>query len=166
MQQSMSVLTSRKTVEWYTPPALIERARSVLGGIDLDPASNDIAQQWIQASTYYTAETLLQSPWAGRVWLNPPFNDTPAWVARLNQAYEAGGVTAAILLVNTAPGYSWWERLWRRQPVCMLRSRVRFWTPEGKPGGQAKKGTTIAYYGIDKERFIECFHDIGRILIP
>jgi len=166
MRQAMSVLTSRKTTEWYTPPDLIERARSVLGTIDLDPASNDIAQQWIKATTYYTAETLLQSPWEGRVWLNPPFSDTPVWVARLEHAYAVGAVSTAILLVNSAPGYSWWEHLWRRRPVCMLRNRVRFWTPAGKPGGQAKKGTTIAYYGTDVKRFRVHFHDIGRVLMP
>jgi hypothetical protein len=166
MQQAMRVLTSRKTTEWYTPKDIIERARSVLGAIDLDPASNDIAQQWIRATTYYTAETPLQSPWAGRVWLNPPFKRTDTWVARLNQAYDAGAVTAAILLVNSAPGYIWWEELWRSRPVCMLRDRVRFVTPAGTPGGQAKKGTTIAYYGTDVQRFRECFHDIGRVLVP
>jgi len=166
MQQAMRVLTSRKTTEWYTPPAIIERARSVLGAIDLDPASSDTAQQWIQATTYYTAETLLQSPWAGRVWLNPPFNDTAAWVARLNQAYDAGAVTAALLLVNSAPGYKWWEELWRQQPVCLLSTRVRFCAASGKPGGQAKKGTTIAYYGTDTPRFRAYFHDLGRILLP
>lgn len=87
MNQSMTVLTSTETVEWYTPPEIIERARQVLGGIDLDPASNDIAQRWIQASVYYTAATPLQAPWAGRVWLNPPFDDTPAWVNRLEREF-------------------------------------------------------------------------------
>lgn len=166
MQQAMAVLTSRKTTEWYTPPDIIERARAVLGGIDLDPASNDTAQQWIQAATYYTAETLLQAPWAGRVWLNPPFDNTADWVERLNACYTRGDVTAAILLVNSAPGYLWWENLWRQRPVCLMRDRLRFYTPKAKPGGQAKKGTTIAYYGAHVERFTECFRDLGRIVLP
>lgn len=134
MSQPMAVLTSRKTVEWYTPPAIIERARMCLGGIDLDPASSDVAQRWVQATTYYTGETLLQAPWSGRVWLNPPFADTPAWVARLERAYICGDVTAALLLVNSAPGYIWWDDLWRRRPVCLVRERVRFWTPQLRYG--------------------------------
>jgi len=166
MSQPMSILTSQGTIEWYTPPDIIERARSLLGGIDLDPASSDTAQQWIRATTYYTAETPAAQPWAGRVWLNPPFDDTPTWVDRLDSEYIHGDVTAAILLVNSAPGYIWWENLWRRRPVCLLRERLCFWTPEGVAGGQAKKGTTIAYYGEDIRFFTEVFGDLGRIILP
>ena len=35
-----------------------------------------------------------------------------------------------------------------------------------EPGGQAKKGTTIAYYGHDVTSFRACFADLGRILLP
>lgn len=166
MQQAMSVLTSQATVEWYTPPHIIDLARHVLGGIDLDPASSDIAQQWIQAGAYYTADTLLQSPWSGRVWLNPPFDDTPAWAARLERAYVCGDVTAALLLVNSAPGYRWYEDLWRRWPVCCLRERLRFVQADGTVGGQAKKAQTIAYFGQDVRQFIDTFSPIGRVFLP
>ena len=166
MNQAMQTLTSQATVEWYTPRDIIERARQCLGVIDLDPASNDTAQAWIQAGTYYTAETPLQAPWAGRVWLNPPFDDTPAWVARLEQAYTRGNVTAALLLVNSAPGYVWWEELWRLRPVCMLRERLRFVQADGISGGQAKKGQTIAYYGHDYRAFVDVFSSLGRIILP
>ncbi len=166
MSQPMSILTSQGTIEWYTPPAIIERARSVLGGIDLDPASSAVAQQWIRAEVYYTESSASQAPWLGRVWLNPPFDDTPAWVDRLDSEYIEGNITAAILLVNSAPGYIWWEDLWRRRPVCMLRERLCFWTPEGVQGGQAKKGTTIAYYGEDIDSFVAQFGALGRIILP
>lgn len=166
MSQPMSLLTSQKTTEWYTPPDLIERARTLLGAIDLDPASSEVAQQWIQATTYYTVETPIQQPWAGRIWLNPPFDDTPTWVDRLDSEYIHGAVTSAVLLVNSAPGYIWWEDLWRRRPVCMLRDRVCFWTPEGRQDDPAKKGTTIAYYGEDIRLFTEIFGELGRIILP
>jgi hypothetical protein len=165
MSQAMRTLTSEATEDWYTPPGIIERARAVLGNIDLDPASSAVAQQWIAAERYYTAD-VPHGQWAGRVWLNPPFDDTPAWVDRLEAAYDAGDVTAAVLLVNSAPGYVWWEELWRRRPVCMLRERLSFYTADGTPGGQAKKGTTIAYYGPDVARFVAGFRDLGRLFLP
>jgi DNA N-6-adenine-methyltransferase (Dam)/Protein of unknown function (DUF3102) len=165
MSQPMSILTSQGTVEWYTPPDLIERARMVLGAIDLDPASSETAQQWIRATDYYTIETS-QLPWVGRVWLNPPFDDTPTWVDRLDSEYIHGDVTSAVLLVNSAPGYVWWENLWRRRPVCMLRERVCFIRSDGVQGDAAKKGTTIAYYGDDLQSFIAQFSSLGRIILP
>jgi hypothetical protein len=33
--------------EWYTPAEDVERARKVLGGIDLDPASSDLASAYV-----------------------------------------------------------------------------------------------------------------------
>jgi hypothetical protein len=42
--------------EWYTPPDLIEAARQLMDGIDLDPASNEAAQTVIRASTYFTEQ--------------------------------------------------------------------------------------------------------------
>lgn len=166
MTQPMAVLTSQGTVEWYTPPHIVERARAVLGDIDLDPASSDIAQQWIRARVYYTSATPLQAPWSGRVWLNPPFDDTPAWARRLEREYTRGDVTAALLLVNSAPGYHWYEELWRSWPVVCLRERLCFVRSDGTAGGQAKKGQTIAYFGTDVRRFIEVFRDLGRIFLP
>lgn len=63
--------------EWYTPSEYIEAAREVMGSIDLDPASNDFANQTVKAATYYTAETNgLNKEWYGNIWLNPPYSST------------------------------------------------------------------------------------------
>ena len=165
MNQSMGVLTSQGTVEWYTPPWIIDLARRLMGGIDLDPASSDKAQETVRAARFYTQiEDGYSKPWSGRVWLNPPFDDTPRWVRRLSAAYEDKDVTQAVLLVNSAPGYVWWEDLYRAYPVCLLRERVRFLRPDGTIGGQAKKGTTIAYLGPSLVDFKRLFTQHGRII--
>jgi hypothetical protein len=56
--------------EWYTPAKYIEAARAVLGSIDVDPASNNIAQRIVGAAKYYTKENSgLDKEWHGNVWL-------------------------------------------------------------------------------------------------
>lgn len=64
---------SSEHAEHYTPAWLVEAARDVLGGIDLDPASNRIANQVVRARKIYTARTNgFDKVWEGRVFLNPP----------------------------------------------------------------------------------------------
>jgi hypothetical protein len=59
---------------WYTPAEYVDLARSVLGQIDVDPASNALAQKTIRAATFYTKDDDgLTKPWKGKVWLNPPY---------------------------------------------------------------------------------------------
>jgi DNA N-6-adenine-methyltransferase (Dam) len=61
--------------EWYTPAKYIALAREVMGSIDVDPASNAIAQETVQAATFYTVDDDgLTKEWRGRGWLNPPYN--------------------------------------------------------------------------------------------
>jgi len=101
-QCARTVITSSASDEWYTPPNYIELARQVLGWIDLDPASSAVAQQWIQATTYYTLrDNGLEQPWEGRMWLNPPYgSQVHQWTGKAVQAYRYGPVCAAMLLVE------------------------------------------------------------------
>lgn len=165
--QAMQVLTSQLTTEWYTPAWLIELARATMGGIDLDPASSVQAQATVKAARFYTAAADgYGKPWGGRIYLNPPFSETPRWVRRLGAAYADGDVSQAVLLVNSAPGYRWWEELYRAYPVCLLRERVAFVSELGITAGTAKKGTTIAYFGSYVSKFDSVWSTYGRVLLP
>jgi hypothetical protein len=42
--------------EWYTPPAILDVARAVMGGIDCDPASSVKANETVRAKVFYSID--------------------------------------------------------------------------------------------------------------
>lgn len=63
-----------ETAEHMTPYDIVGSVTEALGGaIDLDPASNARANEYIEAGRYFDAATNgLKQDWHGRVFLNPP----------------------------------------------------------------------------------------------
>ena len=57
--------------EWYTPAEYIEAARQTMGGIDTDPASSELANRTVGATTYFDkiSDGLMQK-WTSNVWMN------------------------------------------------------------------------------------------------
>jgi ParB family chromosome partitioning protein len=160
---------SSKSNEWYTPSRYVEAARSVLGCIDLDPASCDIANRTVQAMRYFTAdEDGLSQKWCGKVWLNPPYGKiggrsaAGVWASKLVSEYDAGRVSEAVLLVNSATSEKWFSDLWRF-PICFTDHRIRFNTENG-PGPSPTHGSAFVYVGPDYDKFREIFSQFGTIV--
>jgi phage N-6-adenine-methyltransferase len=156
---------SDDSYEWYTPREYIEAARGVMGGIDLDPASSDEAQEIVQADRYYTKQDDgLSQSWAGKVWLNPPYNMPliEDFTGKAIDEYQAGNIECAIVLVNNATDTGWFHRLFD-YPVCFTRRRVQFWTSEG-PNLGARQGQAIFYLGGNPDLFAQVFSAFGVVL--
>lgn len=155
--------------EWYTPRMYISAARDVLGVIDLDPASSSHAQQWIQASRFFTKEDDgLSHPWPGCVWLNPPYMqpDVGYFVAKLVEEVAAGRTTAAILLTHNYTDTAWFHlAVSVCQAICFTRGRVRFLSPDGDEAAPTQ-GQAFFYYGAEIETFQRRFADLGFVVSP
>ena len=52
----MSYVHSSNRSDWQTPIEVIDPARTVMGGIDLDPATTKSANNLVDAETYFTAK--------------------------------------------------------------------------------------------------------------
>lgn len=149
---------------WYTPPWLIEKARTVLGAIDLDPATCEAAQAVVKAAHYYTEhEDGLVQPWYGRMWINPPYSAPTPWVRRAIGEYLAGHIDAAIILTNSYTETGWWQDLAAHASMLFFRGRLNFWHPE-KTSTQNRTGQTMAYLGLDRDKFatVFCTHGVIR----
>lgn len=166
--KSSKLASRKKFLDLYTPPELIALVRLVIGEIDLDPASDDVAQQWVQASNYYSpCQDGLVNPWFGRVWLHPPARGkTAKWTNKLLTEYESGRVESALLLVTPSAGSKWFQKLTRLFPVCFLDKRISFLNDQGKPQPQPKHGNAIFYLGQNSKRFKQVFGAIGSISSP
>ena len=153
--------------EWYTPADYIEAAREVMGSIDIDPASNDIAQETVKAKTYYTAETNgLDKEWRGNVWMNPPYASDLIGKFIDKLISELQSIEQAIVLVNNATETEWFNKLISRaNAVCFPRSRVKFYMPDGKTGAPLQ-GQAVIYFGEQQAKFTEVFSRKGWCAIP
>lgn len=156
--------------EWYTPSTYVEAARALMGGIDLDPASNEFANQVIKAEKYYTIENNgFDKAWIGRVWLNPPYgrdggdSNQELWSARLIEQYRAGITTEAVLLVNAVTDRKWFQPLWE-YPICFTNHRIKFYNAETE-AGQPTHGNALVYLGPSEKtnEFFRLFSQFGVI---
>jgi hypothetical protein len=151
--------------EHYTPAKYIEAARKVLGGIDLDPASNDLAQETVQAGTYYTKDDDgLTKEWRGRVWLNPPYGDIVGkFIDKLSGERAAGRVSAAICVVNAhCTDTAWFQQLWDGC-LCFTNHRINFTGDETRSG--STHGSVFVYFGQDREKFARLFLQFGACVV-
>lgn len=154
--------------EWYTPPEYILAARAVLGRIDCDPASSEIANRTVGAAKFFDKEADgLKRKWGERIYLNPPY--AQPLVAHFSEALalkvESGEVQQAIVLVNNATETEWFQRLLSvAAAVCFPRSRIKFLDTEGNPGGAPLQGQAILYVGTNPKVFAEVFGTFGTVL--
>lgn len=153
--------------EWYSPPQWVEAARRVMGGVDLDPASTEVANQVIQAERFYTAEEDgLTRPWAGRVWMNPPYMQPAVdrFCARLAREVAAGSVAEACVLVNNATETAWFQTLVAEAAaICFPRGRTKYWHPDKETA--PLQGQAIVYLGTNIPSFRREFLPFGFVVL-
>lgn len=164
----------QKSNEWYTPAKYIEAAREVMGGIDLDPASCELANRTVKAARYYSKEDDgLSKEWAGRIWLNPPYgklNPVPGstksyqklFVERAVREYQQRRIEQAVLLLlGNACFAHYFYPLWE-YPLCFHDGYITFNKPDGSTDDFGF-GTIIVYLGPNEQTFIDVFSQFGRI---
>lgn len=152
--------------EWFTPDEYIDLARSVLGEIDLDPATHSLAQEHIQAAQFFTeSDDGLASEWHGRIWLNPPYAQ-PAienFIDKLIAEVDAGHVTEAIVLTHNYTDTAWFQKAARAsKSICFTKGRIRFVAPDGALAAPTQ-GQAFFYFGPNQDLFTIAFSDVGFI---
>jgi ParB family chromosome partitioning protein len=161
---------------WHTPPEYVEAVREVLGSIDLDPASCDLAQETVKAKKYYTAEMDgLKFDWYGKLFVNPNYQDEQKWFSKAIDEYRRGNVTEAIIMTHTSRTYEGWFNLLcsvasaicfvngQIQWVCgsLLELRALQRIGEGDKLKWDAHGSIVFYFGENKAQFKRVFSKFG-----
>lgn len=165
------------TDQWHTPQWVIDKATTVLGGIGLDPASSDIANQRVRAALFYTAEdNPLHRDWFGSVFVNPPGGKTgrmlpKAFWNKLLTEIELRNVPHAIFLsyrlemVRTTQIRCKHSLL--EYPTCIFSRRLVFVRENGEAvcGNMSPSCITYVPGSINNTKlFVKEFGDSGLII--
>ena len=151
--------------ESYTPEKYIEAARAVMGSIDLDPASNEIAQETVKAAVYYTKEDNgLIKKWHGNIFLNPPYShpEIKQFVDKLLSELRDG--QQAILLTNNNTDTNFFHNAAiKATMVCFTKGRINFLKADGSFSSPTN-GQVFFYFGKHTGKFITHFSKFGILM--
>lgn len=184
-----NVKHSTATNEHYTPSHIVEKARALMGGIDLDPASCALANSIVRATDYCSIEDDgLAHPWHGNVFLNPPGgkdaqnrSNQKVWWNKLAEEWTSGRVVSAVFVafsmellqtcqVGAPPG----GLLPFDFPMVIPSLRIEFLTEvngELVPGTSPTHGNAIVYLPpfTNMKHYVafrSAFGDLGRVVMP
>lgn len=157
--------------EYYTPALIIEAAREVMGGIDLDPASSVVANARVMAGDYYGNcpegfRDGLRLPWLGRVWMNHPFSreGNRLWIGKLVSEVHAGRVKECCCITYACTSEAWFTPLLLK-PQCYLVPRTNYLLPDGTVKRGVTKGSVVTYFGVNAARFTKVFRRLGVVKV-
>lgn len=145
--------------EWYTPEYILDKAREVLGQIELDPASCAIAQDRVRSLNYFTEEDNgLIHEWKGKVWCNPPYSATliKKFTAKFLEQYNNGNMVEGIMLTNSGTDTLWNAPLSKGVQAYTI-GRISFLQPDGTQKATGSRGQCFTYFGPNPDKFIEVF---------
>lgn len=147
--------------EWLTPPEIIK----ALGEFDLDPcAPHPSRRPWDTAKQHYSVEDSgLLSPWAGRVWCNPPYGlEAAHWLAKL--AAHGNGIALIFARTETA---MFFDHVWdKADALLFLRGRLHFHHVDGtRAAANAGAPSVLVAYGKSNAQVLASCGLPGRVVI-
>jgi hypothetical protein len=134
-----------RTDEWLTPPEMID----ALGGpssFDLDPCAPEV-RPWPTARRHFTAkDNGLLKPWAGRVWLNPPYSR--GLISRFLGRMADHDCGICLIFARTETEH-FFRFIWSRcTALLFMHGRMNFHLVDGRRAdGNAGAPTVLCAYG-------------------
>lgn len=171
----MNIQHSSRTDEWYTPLEILVMVRSVLGQIDLDPASSAEANDRVAALKYFDQfDDGLKQDWGKdkAIFINPPGGKTgnKSNVALFWKKLMGSEIKHAIFMgfsiecLQTTQGKG--VRSAMEFPFCVPSSRIKFFYPHNPKKSSPSHSNVIIYVPGSEDRtdlFCDVFSNLGAV---
>lgn len=153
-------------VEYYTCPKILEAARRVMGGIELDPASTYAANDNVKAERIFTmADDGLKQDWIAKsIWLNWPFGrvQNPLWSAKMASEWNKLHFGQGCILTYACTSERWFQPLLLHLQ-CFISPRLNYYLPDGTIKKGVTKGSVVTYLGPNETAFRQHFKAFGVV---
>ncbi len=164
----------RDSDSWFTPPEYLDSVRTVLGSIDLDPFSSEIANEIVGATNIFTTEkSAFDNDWKVgdkvKVFMNPPYSAGLCGrsVNRFIDQYDAHKFVEGIVLANNATDTRWFSSLVNRcSAICFTNHRISFWNADRKIYLEILEDRLFFYFGKNSTKFKKTFEKHGFVMFP
>lgn len=158
-----------KDTVWLTPSWLVEIASRIVGGIDLDPATEP--SNPTGARRFFTeADNGLERSWkcqAGGIFVNPPYGRAiKSWVQKIGAEARCQDTPMVALL----PGQRFEQHYWMRSLfqadmiLVALRSRICFEKPDGSKLKGNPFGSFLYCYNVSFQCVTAAVGEAGMVL--
>lgn len=113
----------QEAYEWISTEDYVNSATMLMGGIDLDPASSDFANEYVHADTYYTPndDALNSKDWFGNVYLFPP-NNSYFWEHKTQRWKTTRGLSPTLVSGHAL----WWRTLKQKWMMGEVKQAIFF----------------------------------------
>jgi hypothetical protein len=173
----MNIQHSSRTDQWFTPAPIITLVKKVLGNIDLDPASSELANVLVGAKNIIDVETnglSVEWPEDCNIYINPPGGKTNGksntflfW-KKLMEYRNAGKLNHAIFMAFSAEAMQTTQgkkiQTMLDFSICIPAKRIAFVSPNGIKNSPSHSNCIIYIPGnINKTSdFIKHFSALGK----
>jgi len=120
---------SKGSDNYYTPSALIEVEKRVMGVVDLDPCSSELANKIVNANRIYTLENSMfrNSLACDSMHFNPPYSNPMPFVERVVSEYQQGNIGQVCGVLNVDCSTRWFAEIKKiADGYCFLSERIQF----------------------------------------
>lgn len=153
---------------WFTPKIYVNAARIVLGSIELDPYSSELANRAVCAERYFSlANPAETNEWnCETLFMNPPYGRKvmPKAVDKFVEEYKKYHFSA-IVLTNNCSETKWCTTLYKNSTcVCHTDHRISFYEFDGKSLSNNSRGQLFFYYGNNADSFKREFKRFGYLV--